>query len=109
MRLSKGHSATKYKSAPRMQRVILAGRVRPRLAHEGRRMGWEPPLPDPLLHKCVEEREKTRGFALHEPAVGSVIVIVLTGLPDAGFNFRRCLPGLNEPCSNSLEFQGIKI
>jgi hypothetical protein len=32
-------------------------------------MGWEPPLPGPLLHKCVEEREKTGGFALHEPAV----------------------------------------
>jgi hypothetical protein len=45
--------------------------IRPaaRLAHEGRRMGWEPPLPGPLLHKCVEEREKTGGFALHEPAV----------------------------------------
>ena len=40
-----------------------------RLAHEGRRMGWEPPLPGPLLHKCVEEREKTGGYALHEPAV----------------------------------------
>ena len=22
---------------------------------------WKPPLPGPLLHKCVEEREKTRG------------------------------------------------
>jgi hypothetical protein len=23
-----------------------------------------------LLHKCVEEREKARGFALYEPAAG---------------------------------------
>jgi hypothetical protein len=28
------------------------------LAHEGRWIGWEPPLPDPLLHKCVEKRGK---------------------------------------------------
>ena len=44
-------------------------RIDARLAHEGLRVGWEPPLPGPLLHKRVEEREKTRGFALHEPAV----------------------------------------
>jgi hypothetical protein len=24
--------------------------------------GWEPPLPNPLLHKCVEEREETLEF-----------------------------------------------
>jgi hypothetical protein len=28
-----------------------------------------PPHPDPLLHKCVEEREKMREAALHEAAV----------------------------------------
>jgi hypothetical protein len=36
--------------------------------------GWmraeKPPLPCPLLHKCVEEREKTRSGSLPEPAVG---------------------------------------
>ena len=33
-------------------------------------MQWgEPPLPGPLLHKCVEEREKTPEPSLHEPAV----------------------------------------
>jgi len=31
-------------------------------------MRWEPPLPDPLLHKCVEEREKRREVSLREPA-----------------------------------------
>jgi hypothetical protein len=55
----------------RRQAWIQPFRFKPRLAHEGRRMGWEPPLPGPLLHKCVEEREKTGGFALREPAVGS--------------------------------------
>ena len=55
---------------PLQARARALPRKQARLAHEGRRMGWEPPLPGPLLHKCVEEREKTRGFALHEPAVG---------------------------------------
>ena len=33
------------------------------------RMGvWKPPLPGPLLHKCVEEREKTPEVSPHEPA-----------------------------------------
>jgi hypothetical protein len=30
---------------------------------------FEPPLPNPLLHKCVEEREKTGKVSLHEPVV----------------------------------------
>jgi hypothetical protein len=30
---------------------------------------WNPPHPSPLLHKCVEEREKTQEASLHEPAV----------------------------------------
>ena len=35
------------------------------------RMGvWKPPLPGPLLHKCVEERENTPEPSLHEPAEG---------------------------------------
>jgi hypothetical protein len=29
----------------------------------------EPPLPGPLLHKGVEERENSQELALHEPAV----------------------------------------
>jgi hypothetical protein len=29
----------------------------------------EPPLPSPLLHKCVEEREKKGKVSLDEPAV----------------------------------------
>jgi hypothetical protein len=36
---------------------------------KGRMRGWEPPLPGPLLHKCVEERENTRQVFLLEPAV----------------------------------------
>jgi len=43
------------------------------LAHgwlmKGRMGVWKPPLPGPLLHKCVEEREKTPEVSLHEPAV----------------------------------------
>jgi hypothetical protein len=31
--------------------------------------GGKPPLPGPLLHKFVEEREKTPELSLHEPAV----------------------------------------
>jgi hypothetical protein len=38
---------------------------------KGRRRRWEPPLPGPLLHKCVEEREKTPGVSLHEPTVAA--------------------------------------
>jgi hypothetical protein len=30
---------------------------------KGRSREWKPPLPGPLLHKCVEEREKTPGSA----------------------------------------------
>jgi len=41
----------------------------PWLAHDGLRVGLEPSLPGPLLHKCAEEREKAFGFGLHEPAV----------------------------------------
>jgi hypothetical protein len=36
---------------------------------KGRMRGWKPPLPGPLLHKGVEEREKSQELALHEPAV----------------------------------------
>jgi hypothetical protein len=36
---------------------------------KGRRRGWETSSPRPLLHKCVEEREKTAKVSLHEPAV----------------------------------------
>jgi hypothetical protein len=36
---------------------------------KGRMRSWKPPLPDPLLHKCVEERENTPEVSLHEPVV----------------------------------------
>jgi hypothetical protein len=36
---------------------------------EGRMRGRKPPLPGPLLHKYVEERENTPELSLHEPAV----------------------------------------
>ena len=41
----------------------------PRLAHDGLGGRGKPPLPGPLLHKCAEEREKTRAGSLHGPAV----------------------------------------
>jgi len=34
---------------------------------KGRMRVWKPPLPGHLLHKCVEEREKTPEVSLHEP------------------------------------------
>jgi len=34
----------------------------------------EPPHPGPLLHKCVEEREKAREVALHQPAVEEFVL-----------------------------------
>jgi hypothetical protein len=41
----------------------------------------QPPLPNPLLHKCVEEREKTGKVSLHEPAVSlRRLVQMLAGL-----------------------------
>ena len=40
-----------------------------RLAQEELDETVEPPLPGPLLHKFVEEKEKTQKFVLHEPAV----------------------------------------
>jgi hypothetical protein len=39
---------------------------------KGRMKGGEPPLPGPLLHKFVEEREKRPELSLHEPAVKKV-------------------------------------
>jgi hypothetical protein len=35
---------------------------------KGRMRERKPPLPGPLLHKCVEERENTPELSLHEPA-----------------------------------------
>ena len=40
-----------------------------RPAHEGPEVRREPPLPAPLLHKFVEERENTPEIPHHEPAV----------------------------------------
>jgi hypothetical protein len=36
---------------------------------KGRMKRGKPPLPGPLLHKCVEERETTPEPSLHGPAV----------------------------------------
>jgi hypothetical protein len=38
------------------------------VAHKEADETVEPPLPGPLLHKFVEEREKTPEFVLHEAA-----------------------------------------
>ena len=38
--------------------------------------GGKPPLPDSLLDKCVEEREKTREVFIHKPAVASAFIHV---------------------------------
>jgi hypothetical protein len=86
----------------------------------GPRNRWKPPHPDPLLHKCVEEREKKRAVGFldvfggmpREVWGGSIGFSIPTGLKlSAQGREERATLGENrqksQPCKGCLCFVNL--